>query len=79
MHEFVLRVRGSEEDPNSFIPRLIWDNFLDYVYATLPNRSLVTSRIISEELAKYDAVSIPGPHIYFMTEEARTLFLLKWS
>lgn len=81
MYQFELRVRGSDEYPDSLLSTKLWDNLIDYVYANarpdFAETTITTS--IRNELAKFNAVSVPGPFIYFLTEKERTLFVLRWA
>ena len=81
MYQFELRVRGSEEHPDSLISTQIWDNLLNYVYSNISPHSSEssTTKAIRRELDKFNAVSVPGPFIYFLTEKERTLFVLRWA
>ena len=77
MYEYELRTNGSISYPESVLPNNIWENFINYVIQSADNE--VTVKLVQDKLAKFNAVSVPGKFIYFLTAEDRMMFVLKFS
>lgn len=74
MYEYQLRII----EDSKVLPGKLWSNFIDRL-SEVHRSKWITSELIRDALAAYNAVIVPGNFIYFFTDQDRTLFTLKFA